>query len=348
MNEREQLILECLIGEYIKNGKPVGSQELLKRCETLLKCSSATIRTHLNSLAQKGYLTQQHISSGRVPTNQAYRFYVDEVVKITDMIDCDYQDEYVNVDWTESNLHILLDQLQQSLLSFLDYTVIVITPSIMNERIKDIQFIQTGVDHILVIITGVLGMKEKMLIDTHHSLTQEDLTHLSRQMTMMYQNKSLLSLLNKTQRAHLINQPASIKKVVSALALKIKRYIESTQSQNTIRVKGKSNMLKMPDFSNVSYVRQVIDYLEGTDVFKVLNIALKNNRCEVVIGEESGVRVLDKCSMVMSPFYYKSTAIGSVNILGPTRMNYLMVVPFLNKMSQRVTDYASQSGQHLF
>lgn len=334
MNNRQKLILKTAIRDYIETGEPSSSSSILENAD--LSVSSATVRNELNVLERLGYLSQLHTSSGRVPTDDGYRLYVDELMDVR--LD-ESSDAYQLINRCESNIELMLAQLSQMISSTLDYTTIVMAPEIVNETLKMVHLIAIDMDRVLVVLLNSLGVDHEFLIQGCSDFTQEELTRLSALLTDKLTGKNIHHL-SINDLNDVMNHIPSAQQLLSALNEKIVSFSSELKSSQRLYTSGASKLIRLPDFSNIQMARQVLELLEEDVLMsKLLSNLMNNIKNNVAIGKEINQIELSSCSVVMAPFTVNASTQGSVAVLGPKRMTYSTIVP----MVQSICDMMSQS-----
>ena len=170
---REQRILEATISHYIESGEPVGSKTLSSNDN--FDVSAATIRNELAKLEHKGYLSQVHTSSGRIPTDLGYRTYVDTLMKVQNPSADQIQELRCLFNSIGHNVHDVLNHLSSIMSGLIDYTTLVVTPTIFQETLKVAHLVLLDIDRILVVLLNSSGLNKEILLNIDHDLTQDQL-----------------------------------------------------------------------------------------------------------------------------------------------------------------------------
>lgn len=341
MDDRKKVILDRVIENYITTAEPVGSKIIQQTCD--LEISTATIRNELNELEKEGFLTHLHTSSGRVPTDKGYRLFVDSVMNVKSF-PLEQQKIFENkIKLLETNVNGVLNQITEIMTEIIDYTAIVITPDIYNETLKIVHFILVDIDRILVVLLNSLGINREFLINlVDNKLGQDDFNEISKFLTEKLDGKNFADF-NQEVFIKLIEELPKFRNTTEVLFKEIKKVMKVLQKEKSVLMRGTSKMLKLPEFKNIEYTRKVLEILEENKLLvNVLSLALDEKQDKVLIGQENAISDLDKCSLAISPIKVDDEAIGVVSVLGPTRMAYPFILPMLNFICQRVTNFVTE------
>ena len=338
MEIRKQEILKATIDNYIETAEPVGTK-LLSEHESF-DVSPATVRSELNNLEKEGYLTQIHTSSGRVPTDKGYRYYVDTLMKRDD-ISLEQQKSIINkLSLIGSDINEVLTEITSVMSSVINYTTIVITPDIYEETLKLAHLVLVDIDRILVVLMDTIGVNTEFLIRINHKIDQDDLNKISKLLTEKLGGKTITDV-SHAIAAELISELPHFNVILKKLGEELKKVkAKSSSKSRQLMTGGVSKMLNLPEFKNVELTQKVIATLEENKVLLgVLSEYLNQQEEQVVIGEECKVANLKECSVVIAPYKVQNQSVGAIGILGPKRMAYSSIVPLVKNVSGLINDY---------
>ncbi len=327
LTERQAKILKLIVEEYIQSVKPVSSKLLCKR----LKCSSATIRSEMANLEELGLLEKTHTSSGRVPSEQGYRFYVDHLMVLKKM----NAEDMLNLQLIFQNQQLQLsDCIQKSLEVISDitnYATVVLGTTSHENLLKQIDVVPLNENSMIVIVITDKGHVE------HKNMVLSDVS--------LEEVKKTVGLINNL----IVGTP--IDEINKKLEFEIKPIIGKYVSQheqiynafyhvfsdftnpNKTNVVGKSKFLNQPEFSsNIDKIRQVITKLEDENVLKEIREDDENN-ITILIGKDNNI---DEDVTVIKTKFKTATEEGTIAIIGPKRMEYDRVVSMLDFMKQNI------------
>ncbi len=328
---RKKRILSSVIESYINNGEPVGSKSLIN--ETGLDVSSATIRNDMADLTNRGYLIQPHTSAGRVPTQQGYRYYIDNIMTVTPISQSgkDYIESrlYENADSPESILQSAANLISQ----LTDFAAAVTTPNGEQSRIHKISFVQTGSHTAMAVVIASNGIIKTKLFRCEFLITPEILEVFDKALNEAFAGIKLSS----------INQPfiqtaaASFGELSLFMPGVLMAIKDAAQRAGEISVchSGYTKLLFMTDTS-FPMLRNVIDFLNNEhDLANMLeNLPIDTS---VTVGRENNRIELASSAVVSTRYSVDSNSSGVLAVVGPVRMNYSRVISILECVSDCVS-----------
>ena len=325
LDARSQTLLRTLIERYIAEGQPIGSRTLSKYSG--LELSPATIRNVMSDLEEMGFIASPHTSAGRIPTALGYRLFVDSLLTVKPL---------QQVEITEIKEAMLPDQPQRvighasALLSQLTrFAGVVIAPRRQQPRIRQIEFLSLSDKRILLIIVTADGDVQNRILFTQRNYTQSELVEAAN-----YLNQNCLGLdfeqVRKRLQDELRQLRADMGELMSAALDASNQAIAEASTQYVIS--GERNLLGVEDFSsNVDRLRRLFDLFEQrTALAQLLELSNRAEGVQVFIGGESGIAPLDECSVVAAPYEVDGQVVGTIGVIGPTRMAYERVIPIVD------------------
>jgi heat-inducible transcriptional repressor len=352
LNDRHRNILRTTIQHYIATAEPVGSKTLVQ--EYNLSISSATIRSTMGKLEKAGLLYQPHTSAGRIPSDSGYRLYVDRLIapdanmgrQIEDLLDRQFKTD-------TGNLESLLQRSAQILASLSGYIALITLPQNPNTQLRHLQLVQVSVRQIMLIVVTDSYHTESVLIETPPCLDraeeldeearQQELQILSNFLTSKLKGNSLAALytLNWQELDREFQQYADFLKI---LLQEIDRLARPSLTTSIV-VRGVAEALRQPEFSQLERVQMLLHLLEVEQdslfplIFSCPNFERAKNKVSVKIGMENPLEPMKICTLISANYYQENLAIGSVGIIGPTRMPYESAIALV----ESAADYISES-----
>lgn len=333
LEDRKAAILSAVVEQYIETALPVGSGRVAS--STDLDVSSATIRNELVHLEEQGYLIQPHTSAGRVPTEKAYRFFVDGLDKpgMLEADDLEQVKAFFNRSYTE--LEEMLGDTSTLLADITGSASVVMAPDRDHQEVRSVQVVGLGPDLALLVMVMANGAVEKHALD----LTGDACDASEATLAVAGAHLSGALIGNR-----LSSVPGSAetgdKGVDSVIATAITVLEERGLELDQIYVGGTSRVASA--FGEVERVQQVLDVLERQFVVVSLVRDLIDRGLSVAIGAETGLEPLADCSIVVAPYEIEGEAAGSIGILGPTRMNYPQALATVAVVGRRLGQRLSQ------
>lgn len=341
LNERESSMLRALVYDYIITGKPVGSRSFVQKYQ--FSISPATMRNIMSDLEAMGYLNQLHTSSGRVPTDKGYRYYVDSLLdKYGRFVgDVEIGEEVLA---KEMQFEKLFASITRMLSSASRYAGVMLTPSPYFAVLKRIELIPLDASQVLVILVARTGMIFTRKLKISASLTQDAIYDLSR-----YLNGELCGYAIQDIKERVIHQLRSgeIKDPNQNIALDIAELsIGIGENTSELYLDGIENLLKIPDMTEKEQIDSLLRIIEEKDILRnILEMTMNTDGIRILIGSEIESVHVKGCSMVMASYKIGNKNVGVLGILGPTRMDYEKVVPLVDYTGRVVSDLLTKMSK---
>ena len=326
LDDRKTAILRAIVEEYIATALPVGSSHIAKSNEFAV--SSATVRNDMAALEREGFLTHPHTSAGRIPTDKGYRFFVDNLVPNGTLgsleqakVGSFFETAHFRLEETLQRTSMLLTQLT-------NYASVVIGPTVEVATVKSLQLVRLSSHHITVVVVLSNGAVENEQIEVGLDISDEEISLA----TSKLQNLMMNTPLRDVPTHRLVNRKTS--DAASELSHRVLEALDRTRNDETFFVGGAAQMAEA--FDAVEIVRNVLHTLEQQYVVVTLVRDMLNRGLSVAIGAEHGVEPLSACSVVLAPVMADGESVGTVGVLGPTRMNYPQALATVELVSDRL------------
>ena len=322
---RAKTLLKTLVERYIAEGQPVGSRTLSKFSG--LELSPATIRNVMSDLEEMGFITSPHTSAGRIPTPLGYRLFVDTLLTVKPLARREMSDLQGGLQ-PDQPLRVI-SHASQLLSELTHFAGVVVTPRRQSPRVRQVEFLRLSESRVLLIIVTDGGEVQNRILFTQRDFSPSELTEAAN-----YFNQNCIGLNFEQMRARLGDELRQLKSDVSELmnaAMQAgNEAVADTSGQYVIS--GERNLLDVEDFSsNMSRLRQLFDLFEQRSrLAQLLELSSRADGVQVFIGGESGIAPLDECSVVAAPYEVGGEVVGTVGVIGPTRMAYERVIPIVD------------------
>ncbi len=324
LTERAQILLKTLVERYIADGQPIGSQTLSRYAT--LDLSSASVRNVMADLEAMGLVASPHHSAGRIPTVQGYRVFVDRLMTIKPL-------DALQINQLEAQLHTedpqrVVAQASQLLSQLTQFAGVVMIPRRRNAAFQQLEFMRLGEKRVLLIIVTTSGEVQNRVLATERAYSAKELTQAAQLLNLHYAGTTFNTVRQRMrkelQTLHRdINELMQLALTTSADALE--------QKNEDLVLSGEHNLLKIDAFSNMARVRQLFDLFEQkTSLIQLLDLSQQAEGVQIFIGSESEVSPLDECSVVTAPYQVNGEIVGTLAVVGPTRMVYERVVPIVD------------------
>lgn len=336
LNERKQKILEAIIRNYMETGEPVGSRTVSKYTD--LNLSSATIRNEMSDLEEMGYILQPHTSAGRIPSDKAYRLYVDTILQRKDEEVSEMKELMVE---KADKIDLLLKQVAKLLAQNTNYTSMVTKPKYRHKRIKFIQLNPMGERQLLVLVVLDNNHVSNKFINLEEDLDE----NVAAQMNFLM-NTALTGLdfteINMAIMQQIKDKAGEYVDLASSI-LDCVSEVMSEEDDSEIYTSGATNILKYPELSDKENMAGLLSTFEEKQMLAAwANDSPPDEEQEhgiqVYIGEESPVESMKDCSVVTATYKIKEGVYGKIGIVGPKRMDYEKVVGTLENCMQQLDD----------
>ncbi|WP_338470306.1 heat-inducible transcriptional repressor HrcA [Niallia sp. XMNu-256] len=329
LTDRQLLILQVIVDDFIQFAQPVGSRSLAKKDEIAL--SSATIRNEMADLEELGFIEKTHTSSGRIPSEKGYRYYVDHLISPQKL---GKKDIYTIKSIFAERIYEMEKIVQRSakiLSELTNYTTIVLGPDVKENKMNRIQIIPLNNETAVAIIVTDTGHVENKVVHLPQSVNANEI-------------EKLVNILNERLTGVPLEQLND--KLYKEVVVLLKEHIENydlllNSIADTLKVShseklffgGKTNMLSQPEFHNISKIRELLDLIEQEDDF--YNIIRQNpTGIHVKIGRENIISAMEDCSFITATYSIGEEQLGSIAVLGPTRMEYSRVISLMQFMAK--------------
>jgi heat-inducible transcriptional repressor len=325
LDRRAQTLLKTLIERYIVEGQPVGSRTLSRFSG--LELSPATIRNVMSDLEEMGFIASPHTSAGRIPTPKGYRLFVDSLLtvqplarqQISDIRDAIQPDQPQRV----------IGHASQLLSELTHFAGVVVAPRRQLPRIRQIEFLSLSDTRILLIIVTSEGDVQNRILFTQRSYTPSELTQAANMLNEHFAGLDFQQIRGRLQE-ELRQISADMAELMNAAVEAGSEAITNSTAQYVIS--GEKNLLGVEDLSsNMGRLRRLFDLFEQkTGLVQLLELSSHADGVQVFIGGESGIATLDECSVVAAPYEVDGQVVGTIGVIGPTRMAYERVIPIVD------------------
>ncbi|HVS26845.1 MAG TPA: heat-inducible transcriptional repressor HrcA [Burkholderiales bacterium] len=337
LSERAQILLKTLVERYISDGQPVGSRALSRYSG--LDLSPASIRNIMAGLEEMGFVASPHTSAGRVPTPLGYRFFVDTLLTIQPL-DQEQIDQLGTQLQTE-NTQKLMASASHLLSDLTHFAGVVMNPKRHSATFRHIEFLSLAEKRILLIIVTPEGDVQNRILFTDKTYTPSELTQAANFLNQHYAGKTFDEIRRAVQDE--LRQLHSDMSLLMTAALEVGSQAVWESASDYV-ISGEHNLLHVQDLSsNMARLRGLFDLFEQkTALLQLLDSSGRAHGVQIFIGGESGLVPLDECSVVTAPYEVDGQVVGTVGVIGPTRMAYERVIPIVDITAKLLTSALSQ------
>ncbi|MFJ5445753.1 heat-inducible transcriptional repressor HrcA [Methylobacillus methanolivorans] len=338
LDKRAQILLKTLIEHYISDGQPVGSRTL--SLASGLDLSPASIRNIMSDLEEHGFIASPHTSAGRIPTQRGYRLFVDTLLTVQPLQNQEIRKlEHV---LSSPDPQELINSAAELLSSLTDFAGLVMIPKRQGIAFRHLEFLPLSEKRILLIIVTTDGAVQNRIILADKPYSAADLTQASNFFNQNYAGNTLDEVKQKLHEELKQMQSDMTRLMAAALEASSKT---ADNNKDGVVIAGERNLLNVQDLStNVSSLRKLFDMFERrTSLMQLLDHSQKANGVQIFIGGESGYLPLDECSMVTAPYETNGQTIGTLGVIGPTRMAYERVIPIVDITAKLLSNALSNN-----
>ena len=336
LDKRAQLLLKTLIERYIAEGQPIGSRTLSRHSG--LDLSPATIRNVMSDLEQLGFIASPHTSAGRVPTPAGYRFFVDSllVVKPLEPEARHQLEDQLHPD----NPQRAIQSASQLLSQLTHFAGVVMTPRRRAPAFRQIEFLRLSEKRVLLILVTQDGDVQNRVLFTERDYSPAELVSAANYLNQNYAGQSFEDVRQRLQRElHEIKQD-----MMSLMSAAVDAGNRALEGDEPYVISGERNLLTVQDLSqDLRRLRQLFELFEHkTKLLQILDLSLRGQGVQVFIGGESGVSAPDDVSVVTAPYSVDGEVVGTVGVIGPSRMAYDRVVPVVDVTAKLLSSALSK------
>ncbi len=330
LDERKKRILQAIIDEYISTAEPVSSGTLVQKYG--LDCSSATIRNEMAELEKGGYLDKPHTSSGRVPSAQGYRLYVDELLKEDDI-------SLEEIRYIQSKLETRVNEIEEltkiatnTLSEVTHYTSVSVGPKTNLQNIEEVKFVLLGQRMLMAVILTDTGIIKETIIKFDEDITEEQVSTLN----FIFNNKlkgKPIEAIDKPLEEYIFSEMNYSLKVIKPIMEQLDRVINE---DSNFYLEGANKSFELPEFKSLEVAKNFINLIDTKEIMlDLLNTGFAKD-INVYIGDENDNEQLKDFSVITFKHRYQNKDLGTIGIIGPKRMDYSKVISVMKYISKKL------------
>ncbi len=327
--DRAQELLRVLIQRYIRDGSPVGSRTLSK--DSGLDLSPATIRNVMSDLEEMGLVSAPHTSAGRVPTPRGYRLFVDTLVRFRPPKRPDIRKFEQNLLDKQDDPQALISTASSMLSEITRLAGVVTVPKGQHATLRQIEFLPLSENRILTILVINDREVQNRILHTERSYSASELQQAANFVNQHYAGSDLSQVRDQIVR-DLDDTRHSMNQAMHDIIAVAQSAVEGSMEPDAgLVMAGETNLMGIAELSDIETLRRLFDAFSKKQlILDLLDRSISAKGVQVFIGEESGYRILDECSVVAAPYHVDDDTIGVLGVIGPTRMAYDRVVPIVD------------------
>ena len=342
LSDRKKLILKSIVEAHIKLGEPVGSKYLTQ--EARIQYSSATIRNEMAELEALGYLEQPHTSSGRIPSELGYRFYVDTLVSQYDRTKREEAELENLLNVKKNEIDKILDKATKVASAITNYTALSLRPRPSSITIRRYETVYLDNSSFIIVMVASLHDTVKTKNIKHNfSVSPEIITKLSR---VLNDNLAGASI-EQINVPVMMKMESELNECPELISVVVKNIYETMNELGSeIKFEGVNRLLQYPEYSNLDKLQKMISTIEEkNDIIKAVStIDQSDDDTKIFIGSENMVKIMDDSTLIYKNLKLNGKTIGAIGIIGPCRMDYSKVLATIDKLSYEISQL-SDIGQ---
>lgn len=333
MTLRQETILKLIVDEYVKSAEPIGSKALAE----MLEVSSATIRNDMGVLEDLGFIEKTHTSSGRVPSEKGYRYYIETIVKNLDDETNGYFEFEKIFDKDQARDEIIREAI--NLLSeATNCTAISLGPNAYHSKVKKIQLVPITPHQALILVITNFGYVESKQISLQEEIDTQELVKVIDLLNEMLVDTPISKV---SEKLHYEIQHSQVKELLKYRETIVESFIEAFSKFTRSRyLTGSSNMLYQPEFNDIQKLREFMATIENNEIFQIVEQDAEG--ISVKIGSENKVTAMSDCTVISSSYDTLDGEKGTISLVGPTRMNYRKVIPLMKYIAKHIAKLYEQ------
>lgn len=334
LSERKLKILHAIIKDYIETAEPVGSRTLSRKYD--LGVSAATIRNEMAELEEEGYLKQLHTSSGRVPSDKAYRLYVDQLMESRILAKIQREALRDNLMQKFHEVQNLLKHSAEYLSEITDYTSIAMAEETKENRIKHLQLVPVDQERILVVLIMDTGLIKNTVLRIGQSLETRELQKISNLLNQHLQGLEIREV-SRLDIESIQRELYEYRRVLEMVILHLQEVVKELEKIDVF-FSGTTNIFNFPEFNDLVKARSFLAMLEEKELIKNLLSLPNQEGLRVSIGRENLYDIAQECSLVTTTYKINNRTIGHLSVIGPTRMDYSKVVSIMYQINKQLNN----------
>lgn len=337
LDDRKTKVLYAIINSYILSAEPIGSRTITKLYD--LGVSSATVRNEMSDLEDLGFLNKPHSSAGRIPSDKAYRLYVNELLKThRPKIDLIKKDQIKKILASESReIEQLLQNSAKILSALTSYTALAISPQLKGSKIKHIQLVPIDNHQILMVLVSNTGVVKNSIFRLDKEVSENQVLTISNFLNDKLKGLSIEEIDGEISTG-ILTEIYQYKAIMDGIIPIINQSMEDMDNID-LYSDGVTKILNFPEYKDLEKAKSFISFIEDKD--SVVEILLNNSLSqdiEITIGNENIYKPIKDCSLITATYRLGDKTIGKIGVIGPTRMDYYKLVNTLQLFSVNITE----------
>ena len=326
-SDRAKQILSAIINNYIEEGTPIGSKKL--STYNRFNLSPATIRNVMSDLEDLGFIASPHTSAVRIPTSKGYRFFIDRLLKLQPVDNNEIASIQNTVSQTKSSNKDLATNVSTILSAITQLAGIVTVPKTQKSTLKEIDFIPLSEQRVLAIVVINDSEVENKILQMKRNYSRDELQISANYLNHNYVGRSFEYIKNDLLTK--LKETSALANSLMNNIINIADELLTNQNKDEYVVTGKNQLLDFEELSDINRLKDLFDALnEQQQLLQLLDKSMSTSNIQIFIGQESGYRIFDNCTLITAPYTNDMGSVGVLGVIGPTRIAYQRVIPIVD------------------
>lgn len=339
LDERKKRILEAVIEEYNATAEPVGSSKIAN--DYKLGFSPATIRNEMANLEELGYLEQPHVSAGRIPSSQGYRFYVDSIMQEKKLTPSEKQviDQILKEDVTK--FETLIKEASNIIARLTNYASIAIGPAMDSCQVEEIKLVKIGQDRLMIVILADNGIIKESIIKYTGQIPEENIEIFNNYLNYKLKGMNFNDIYENINE-YVENELHNISNNIVPLVVELNNLLVNNNAD--IYMDGAKNLLNLPELKKEETLKNFLNIIETQDALKEMLKNSYDGNINVYIGQENAFDDLKDFTIITYKQKINDKELGTIGLIGPKRMDYKKVIPVIKYVGDVIQEKIKQGG----
>lgn len=339
LDERKKRILEAVIEEYNATAEPVGSNKIAN--DYKLGFSPATIRNEMANLEELGYLEQPHVSAGRIPSSQGYRFYVDSIMQEKKLTPSEKQviDQILKEDVTK--FETLIKEASNVIARLTNYASIAIGPAMDSCQVEEIKLVKIGQDRLMIVILADNGIIKESIIKYTGQIPEENIEIFNNYLNYKLKGMNFNDIYENINE-YVENELHNISNNIVPLVVELNNLLVNNNAD--IYMDGAKNLLNLPELKKEETLKNFLNIIETQDALKEMLKNSYDGNINVYIGQENAFDDLKDFTIITYKQKINDKELGTIGLIGPKRMDYKKVIPVIKYVGDVIQEKIKQGG----
>ena len=326
-SDRAKQILSAIINNYIEEGTPIGSKKL--STYNRFNLSPATIRNVMSDLEGLGFISSPHTSAGRIPTSKGYRFFIDRLLELQPVDSNEIASIKETISQTKSSNKDLATNVSTILSAITQLAGIVTVPKKHKSTLKEIDFIPLSEQRVLAILVINDSEVENKILQMKRNYSRDELQISANYLNQNYVGRSFEYIKNNLLTK--LKETSALANSLMNNIINIADELLTNQNKDEYVVTGKNKLLDFEELSDINQLKDLFDaFNEQQQLLQLLDKSMSTSNIQIFIGQESGYRIFDNCTLITAPYTNEMGSVGVLGVIGPTRIAYQRVIPIVD------------------